>query len=56
MIVQKEAIQITAVIDILENVLSNQTYEDFRVVDLSATEVREAIVTLLRIRITCQSD
>lgn len=56
MINQKEATQIKAVINVLENVLSTQTYEDFRLADLSATEVREAIVTLLRIKITCQSD
>ena len=56
MINQNESIQIEAVVDILKNVLATQTYESFRLSDLSATEVKEAIVTLLRIKLTLQSD
>jgi len=56
MINQNESIQIEAVVDVLKNVLATQTYDSFRLSDLSATEVKEAIVTLLRIKLTCQSN
>ena len=52
MINQNESIQIEAVVDILKNLLATQTYESFKLSDLSATEVKEAIVTLLRIKLT----
>ena len=56
MINQNESIQIEVVVDVLQNVLATQTYESFRLSDLSATEVKEAIVTLLRIKLTIQSN
>ena len=52
MINQNEFNQIEVVIDVLKNLLATQTYDSFRLSDLSATEIKEAIVTLLRVKLT----
>ena len=52
MINQNESNQIEVVIDVLKNLLATQTYDSFRLSDLSATEIKEAIVTLLRVKLT----